>query len=88
MNGEIKESEQVLFGLQSVFKWDNASLIVVSVAPRFKFNAKESIGYSAGAPVVRGQMSGRMYLVCGEMGNSCVLKVRQKDCLKNTHIHA
>lgn len=61
MNGEMRESEQVLFGLQSVFERDNASLIVVSVAPRFKFNAKESIGYGAGAPVVRGQMSGRVH---------------------------
>lgn len=50
MNGEMRESEQVLFGLQSVFERDNASLIVVSVAPRFKFNAKESIGCGVGAP--------------------------------------
>lgn len=51
------ESEQVLFGLQSVLEIDNAPLIVVSVAPRFKFNAKESIVYGTGAPVVRGQTS-------------------------------
>lgn len=36
MNGEMKESEQVLFGLQSVFERDNASLIVVSVAPKIQ----------------------------------------------------
>lgn len=68
MNGEMSESEQVLFGLQSVFQGDNASLIVVSVAPRFKFNAKESIGCGTGAPVDRGQMSGRMHWVGGENG--------------------
>lgn len=39
---------------------DNVPLIVVTVAPRFKFNAMESIGYVAGAPVDRGQMSGRV----------------------------
>lgn len=43
-------------------------MIVVSVAPRFKFNAKESIGGGTGAPVVRGQMSGRVLLLGGENG--------------------
>lgn len=47
---EMRESEQVLFGLQSVLERDNASLIVVSVAPRFKFNAEESIGCGTGGP--------------------------------------
>lgn len=65
MNGEMRESEQVLFGLQSVFERDNASLIVVSVAPISKFNAKESIGCGAGAPVVRGQMSVRVCQASG-----------------------
>ena len=69
MNGEMRESEQVLFGLQSVFMRDNASLIV---AQWFKFNAKESIDYGAGAPAVRGQMSGRVWE--GEMGSRCVLR--------------
>lgn len=50
MNEEEWESEQVLFGQQSVFERDNASLIVASVAPRFKFNAKESVGCGTGAP--------------------------------------
>ena len=50
MNGATRESEQVLFGLQSVLERDNASLIVVSVAPKFKFNAKESIGCGTGGP--------------------------------------
>lgn len=63
VNGEMRESEQVLFGLQSVFERDNASLIVVSMAPRFKFNTKESIGCGTGAPLVRGQMSGRVHWV-------------------------
>lgn len=43
VNEGMRESEQVLFGVQSVFERDNASLIVVSVAQRFKFNAEESI---------------------------------------------
>lgn len=36
---------------------DKGSLIV---APRFKFNAKESIGGDKGATAVRGQKSGRV----------------------------
>lgn len=60
MNEEMRESEQVLCGQQYVFERDNASLIVASVAPRFKFNAKESVGCGTGAPVDRGQMSVRV----------------------------
>lgn len=54
MNGELRESEQVLFGLKSAFERDNVSLIVVAVALRFKFNAEESIGCGAGGPSCQG----------------------------------
>lgn len=65
MNEEMRESEQVLFGQQSVFERDNASLVVVSVAPRFKFSAKESVSCGTGAPVDRGQMSVRVCRASG-----------------------
>lgn len=54
VNGEMRESELALFGQQSVLERDNASLIVVSAAPRFKFIAKESIGCGTGAPGCQG----------------------------------
>lgn len=47
----MREREPLLSGLQSVFGGDNDPLMV---APRFKFNAKESIGCTAGGPGLRG----------------------------------
>lgn len=44
MNREMSESEPALFGLQFILERDNDSLVVVSVAPRFKFNAKRING--------------------------------------------
>lgn len=47
----MRESEPVLFGVQSVFGRDNGPLMV---APRFKFNAKKSIGCATGGPGPQG----------------------------------
>lgn len=47
----MRESEPVLFAVQSVFGGDNSPLMV---APRFKFNAKKSIGCATGGPGPRG----------------------------------
>lgn len=52
---------------------DNGSLVVVYVAPRLKFNAKESIGWGTGAPCCqRSNEWEGAFGVSGEGGSGCV----------------
>lgn len=65
-----------MFGLQSVLERDNASLIVVSVAQRIKFNAKESIGCDIGGPGLSEvkRVGGCVAREGEKMGSRCVLR--------------
>lgn len=62
MSREVRESEQVLFGLQSV----NARQCRFDWSPQIQVQYHESIGNGIRAPTVRGQMSRRVHWVWEE----------------------